>query len=93
MFNAYYVGADLTLYGVIGEKYTVTFLDENGDLYNKVDVLENTCVNQIYYEAPEGFHFVGWTENGKDLFDFGTLINSDVTLRPLLNVIALNVML
>ena len=87
VFNAYYVGADLTLYGVIGEKYTVTFLDENGDLYKKVDVLENTCVNQIYYEAPEGFHFVGWTENGKDLFDFGTLINSAVTLRPLLKEI------
>jgi multiple sugar transport system substrate-binding protein len=85
VFNAYYVSSDITLYGFIDVAYSVTYLDENGEMYIQLPVLENECAMDLPYEVKnEDYTFNGWTLDGINIFDFNTPINSNITLKPLL---------
>ena len=85
-FDAYSTSKDITLYASVEIGYNVTYLDENDKVYKVVPVIENMYTHAIDYTPMiNGYSFIGWTENGRDLFDFNQPINCNVTLRPLLN--------
>ena len=85
LFDAYYASKDITLYGVIDTMYTVSYLDEYNELLYKYSFCENDYAYDLSYDVIQsGYEFIGWTENGVDLFDFYQPINHNVVLKPLL---------
>ena len=82
-FNKYYASNDVTLFAY--SDYTITYLDENDDVYEVVKVRENNVTTKISYNPlEEEKSFIYWSEDGQNAFNFDIKINCNVTLKPIL---------
>ncbi|AZQ64942.1 hypothetical protein EI427_22205 [Flammeovirga pectinis] len=84
------VTADKTLkaiYDEVIDQFVVTFDKQNGEQNTPVTVDENTVVTAPTPPTYDGHTFLGWTENGTDLFDFTTPIVRTTTLTAIWEVV------
>ena len=76
------IAAILFSYNTFIKTYTVTYLNEDGTVYKKVEVVNNKTTNLVSPENRDGYYFEGWYfENEK--FDFSEKITNDVKLTPI----------
>ena len=59
--------------------YSVTFVNDNGEDNNVISINENNKISKPNDPIKEGYSFIGWYLNDT-LFDFNTLITSNITL-------------
>ena len=68
--------------------YTVTYLDDGGNVVERVNARHNTALAQpadaIKTESGWIHEFIGWY-NGEERWDFSTAITSNLTLKPKFN--------
>ncbi|MBB6462211.1 InlB B-repeat-containing protein [Flammeovirga kamogawensis] len=84
------ITADKTLkaiYDEVIDQFVVTFDKQNGEQNVALVVDENTPVTEPTPPTYDGHQFLGWTENGIDLFDFNTPIVKATTLTATWKVV------
>ena len=90
-FNLYYASEDITLIGVFSEKFTVTYLDEYGNVIKEAYASYNNGLRLDNYEAQEEEqNFIYWVneEDDSECYYAGSKIypTSNITLKPYIAV-------
>lgn len=87
-FDAYYASKDMTLYGLFSKKYSVTYLDENGNIIKESCSSDNRgFMPEIYQPKEKDDYFVCWVneENEEENYFAGerSCPQKDIVLKPL----------